>query len=183
MRAAMLTVMPRMVPSWSAAQQHRSGVDAHAHVAAGLAEVAQHALAQASPFVQQGQATVHGALGVILLRPLGAEGGQQVVPRVLQHAAAVGNDDFAATGQHTVHHGADLFRVQALAQRRRPHHVEEQHRHLAQVLHRRLQPRQLGLQRGQRRVDHGVAQQGALRLQRFDGSQQSRLVAHGAVQL
>jgi hypothetical protein len=135
-----------------------------------------HALGKVPALGQQGQAAMHGALGVVFARGLGAEGGQQAVTRVLQHAAAVFGHHAGAAAQQAVHQFVDLLRVQALGQPGRTHHVQEQHRHLAQGLRTRrgldLQLRQPFAQRAERGFDHGVAQQGALRFEGSDGCPQ-----------
>jgi hypothetical protein len=120
---------------------------------------------------QQRQAAQHGAFGVVLVHLLRAEGGQHAVAGVLHHAAAVAVDQAREGGQRRVHHALDVLRLEVLAQRGGAHHIEEQHRHLAQRL-RGLgfgQARAPRTECGQRHLDRLVAQQRALHLQLGDG--------------
>ena len=101
MRAAMLTAMPRMraLGIDAAAEQHAAGVDADAHVEAVVAVRCLHFGAERLAEFEQREAAAHGALGVVLARLVGAEGGQHAVAGVLQHLAAVCLDDGRAARQ------------------------------------------------------------------------------------
>jgi hypothetical protein len=107
----------------AAAQQHAAGVDAHADVEAGVLVGRKHFGAEHFAHFQQGHAAVHGAFGVDFARIIRTEGGLDVAAGLLQHLAAVGLHDGRAARQGVVHHRADGFRVQLLAERGRTHHV------------------------------------------------------------
>ncbi len=94
-----------------AAEQHAAGVDAHAHIEAGMAEAAPHRLALGPAFGQQRQAGVHGALRVVFVRALGAEGREQAV-----------------------HDLVDVLGVEVLAECGGADHVEAQHGDLLEQL-------------------------------------------------
>ena len=172
-----------------AAEQHAAGVDTHPHVHAGVAVLALDLLAECASLGQQGQPAAHAALGVVFARSIGAEHRQQVVARVLQHPATMPADDGGAARQRAVHHARDLLRVEALAQRGRADDVEKEDRDLLQLgcrgagrceCGRRGQPREPFAQRRQRDLDHRVAEQTALRLQRGNaGLQLFQLGCHG----
>ena len=128
MRAAMLTAMPRMLPSASTPPPSSTPPvctptrTLKPSVTVGGLRLPRRALAE----FEQGQAAAHGAFGVVLAGLVGTEGGQHVVAGVLQHLAAVGLDDRGAARQGTVHHGADGFGVEVLGERGRADDVEEQ---------------------------------------------------------
>ena len=124
---------------------------------------------------EQREARAHGALGVVLARFVGAEGGEDVVAGVLEHLAAVRLDDRGAARQRVVHHAADGFGVESLRERRRADDVHEEDADLPQRLRRhridgrrRQQRREPGAQRRHAGVDDGVAEQAALRLEGGD---------------
>jgi hypothetical protein len=154
--------------------QHAPSVDAGADVEVGDAAVAQH---QRRVFVRRldhRQPGAHREFGVVLARRLGTEGGEHAVAGVLQHAPVVGVDRGGEALERAVHHGVDLLGVQALADRGGAHDIDEQHRHLLELLARqvglaqRAQAIELAQQRCQRRVDHRTAENRALRLERGD---------------
>ena len=158
-----------------AAQQHRAGVQPDPHVEARVAVAARHLLARGPALGQQRQAAAHRTFGVVLARFVGAEDGEQVVARVLQHPAAMRLHHRGAARQGAVHDGRDFLRVQALAERGRADHVHEEDGDLLELLghaagHRRRGQggRQCGdarAQRCDRQVDHRIAEQRALRLE------------------
>ena len=103
---------------------------------------------------------------------LGAEGGQHAVAGVLQHAAAVGLRHGGEARERAVHHRVDRLGVELLAHGGGADHVDEQHRHLLQLLCAAAAggaaARPARAQRRQRGVDHRVAEQRALRFERGD---------------
>ena len=74
--------------------------------------------------------------------------------------------------ERAVHHRVDRLRVELLAHRGGADDVDEQHRHLLELLVRRRfgarSAASFAAQRRQRGVDHRVAEQRALRLERGD---------------
>ena len=138
MRAAMLTAMPRMLPSastpppsstppvWTPTRTSKPVVPVR-HADLGAERPAE---------LEQREAAAHGALGVVLARFVGTERGEDVVAGVLQHLAGVGLDDGRAARQRVVHHGADRLGIEALGQQGRADHVHEQDADLAQRLRR-----------------------------------------------
>ena len=159
----------------AAAQQHAAGVDAYADVEAGVAVTGQDFCAKGSAQLQQRQAAVHGALGVVFAGFVYTEGGQDVVASVLQHFAAVGNNHGRAACKRIVHHGADGLRVQLLAEVGGADHVQEQDAHLLESLggfdrscRRGDQCGEPGLQWRHRHVHHCIAKQRTLGFKRLD---------------
>ena len=159
----------------AATQQHAAGVHADANVEAGVAVALKHGLTLRAAFGQQGQAGVNGAFGVVFQGHLGTEDRQQVVAGVLQHLAMVGQHDGGEARQRAVDHRMNVLGVQILTQRGGADDVEKQDAHLLQRLPAlgvrcsRLQREALFAQRGQRGVDHRVADQRTLRFQCSDG--------------
>jgi hypothetical protein len=99
-------------------------VDADADVS--LDERARQDLRSERPAeLEQRQPATHRAFGIVLPGFVRAERSEDVVARVLEHLAVVRPDDGGAAPERVVHHGADLFRVEALAQRRRPDDVQK----------------------------------------------------------
>ena len=123
----------------AAAEQHAAGVDADANVEAFVTVRRPHFGAERLAEVEQGQAAAHGALGVVFLGFVGAEGGQDAVAGVLQDLAGMRLDDGRAACQGVVHDGADRLGVEVLSEGGRADHVEEQDADLPEALcrHRR----------------------------------------------
>ena len=120
---------------------------------------------QQASLLQHGQAGTHGALGIVFPGLVGTEGGEQAVAGVLQHLALLLLHDAGEALQRTIHHGMDVLGVQALGKAGRPDDVQKQHADLAQHLlwgRNRGQSGQPGPKRQERRIDHRIAQQGAL---------------------
>ena len=175
MRAATLTVAPRMLPSASTpppsstvpvcmpARTSKSGrpwrrrtSSAAPCASSMIASPARTALSTSSS-----------------LRCLGAEGGEHAVAGVLQHPAVVRLHDRGEALERAVHHRVDLLGLEMLAHRRGADDVDEQHRHLLELLAHRRPLRalrgQLAPQRRERRVDDGIAERRPLRFERSDG--------------
>ena len=151
----------------AAAQQHRPGVDADAHIEAVVTMAQSDLFALARALRQQCKARVDRALGVVFAGYIGTEHGQQAIARILKYPATVGCHDGGETLHRVVHDGMNVFRIEPLAQRRGANDVGEQNRHLLELLIEFLaaQDGQPEVKRHQRRVDHGIAQRCALRLQ------------------
>ena len=82
-------------------------------------------------------------------------------------------DDGGAASERIVHHGADRLRGRGAGQRGGADHVEEQDGDLLEGLGRfggasGGQRRELGAQAGNGRIDDGITEQRALRLERLD---------------
>ena len=108
------------------------------------------------------------------LRFLGAERREHAVAGVLQDPPVVRSHGRGEALERAVHHGVDVLGLEPLADRRRADDVDEEHRHLLQLLVRRrvvvrLQRRQLAPQRLERKLDDGVPEHRPLRLERGDG--------------
>jgi hypothetical protein len=151
----------------AAAEEDRAGVDADAQV-----ELLQ-ALALAEPRREQRrlgedvEAGADGALGIVLERLVGAEGGEQAVAGVLEDPALARAHELGQADERRVHDGVHLLRVEPLRQLRRADDVhEEDGDGLALLLARASQAkcRELVVERGDRRRDDGIAEDGALRL-------------------
>ena len=134
--------------------------------------------------LEQRQSAAHGALAVVFAAAVGTEDREDVVAGVLQDLAAARFDDDGAAPERIVHHRADLFGVEPLAQRRRSDDVEKEDADLPELLRGGAQrvridreSRELGASRCLHRVDHGVAEHGALSLQGFDA--RLELLSHG----
>ena len=95
----------------TATQQHAASVDADPHLEAGRALLARLLDTGWLANRQQGQATAHGPLGIVLARAVGPKTGQQVVASKLQHSAAMAPDDQGPLAQRTVHHRVYVLRV------------------------------------------------------------------------
>jgi hypothetical protein len=153
----------------AAAEQDMAGVDADPHLEAFLAVGARDPFGLQPRLGEQVEAGEHRALGVVLARGLGAEGGEQAVAGVLQHLAAALHHPGAERLQRRVHDVEQVLGIDGLAERGRADHVEEQHRHLAP-------PRRcaamagllLGEQRRERGIDDRAAEHRSLRLERRD---------------
>ncbi len=151
-----------------AAQQHAAGVQAHAHIEAGVAVGGEYFRAECLAQFEQGQTAAHGALGVVFARLVGAERGQDVVAGVLQDLAALRLDDGRAARQGVVHRGADGFGVEVLGKRGGAHRVQEQDGDLPEALGGRSrcwrggQGAQPGACRCQQRFDDSIPQSRAL---------------------
>jgi len=170
----------------TAAEQHAACVHADAHVEVGHAVLAPHLRRMYFRLLDDGQAGAQGGFDIVLASGLGAEGGEHAVAGVLQHAPAFGLHGGGEEFERAVHHLVDRFRVELLAHGGGADHVDEQHRHLLQLLRRGsdlrcVQRGQLFAQRRQRGVDHRIAEQRTLRLERGDGRGQllRRLRVHG----
>ena len=111
----------------AAAEQHTAGVDADAHVEAGVAVPPQHLRPFAPALLEQGEAGEHRPFRVVLLGALGAEHRQQAVAGVLQDLAAVGRDDRGAAGEQAVDHRLQVLGIELAGERGRADDVEEQH--------------------------------------------------------
>ena len=168
----------------AAAAHHSAGVDAHAGVEAVVAVHAQHVVAAPGSLGQQGQAAVHGALGVVFARAgrvMCAERGLHAVAGIAQHLAAVVRDDVGEGRQCAVDHRLHFFRIQPLDELRAADDIQEQHADLAQAArglgrHRlcggrglRVEHCQALEQGSQRRVHQRIAECRAVRLQFSDG--------------
>ncbi len=148
----------------AATEQHRPGVDAHAHVEAFMPVAQPDLLALRAAFFQHRQAGTHRAFGVVFSCFVGTEHGQQAVAGVLQHAASLGLHPRRELLKGAVHDGVHVFRVQVLAQRGGADDVGKQHGDLFQLLvELALQRINLGPQRSESRVDHDIAEHPALR--------------------
>ena len=158
----------------AATEQHAAGVHADAHVEVGHAMPLAHPRRLLVRRFDDAQAGADRALHIVLAGHLGAEGRQHAVAGVLQHAAAFGLHHRGEALERAVHHGVDRLRIELLADGGGTDDVDEQHRHLLQLLRwRRFRSRRAALgqrlaQRRQRGIDHGVAEQRTLRLQRGD---------------
>ena len=158
----------------AAAEQHAPGVHADAHVEVGHAVLAPHLRRMRLRLLDDGQSGADGGFDVVLAGRLGAEGGEHAVAGVLQHASALGLHRGGEALERAVHDLVDRLGVELLAHGGGADHVDEQHRHLLQLLRRGgdfgcPQRGQLLAQRRQRAVDHHVAEQCTLRLERGDG--------------
>jgi hypothetical protein len=100
----------------------------------------------------------------------GAKDGQQAIPRILEDAALVRLDDRREALERSIDDGVDILGIEPPAQHCGADHVREQDRHGSELLLRRTESGEFGSQRGERRVDDGVAQNGALRLQGGDAA-------------
>ena len=117
MRAAMLTVMPRMLPSASTPPPSNTlpvcMPTRKSNAAAAVLPLDQ--LARRRPSASNEQARAHGALGVVLAGLVSAEHCQQAVACVLQDLAAVRLDDRGAARKRAIHHRVDVLGVELLA--------------------------------------------------------------------
>ncbi len=157
----------------AAAEQHRAGVHADAHVDAGVAVPARERIGMAPALGEQRQAGVHGALRIVFAHLVRAERSEQAVAGVLQDLALMRLDDFRAAREQGVDRGVHVFRIEVLGKRGRADDVEEQHAHLAQRLlgrRRGVERCQFGAQRGERRIGKRAAEHRALVLERRDGT-------------
>ena len=159
----------------AAAEQHRAGVDADAQVEAVEAEASTKAGGERCGLGDDRQAGADRALGVVLERLVGAEHGEQAVAGVLQHATVMRANDCGQPLERAVHDRVDVFGIEPLAELRRADDVHEEHGGGLELLRRAVAvaPRgELFLERRDRHVDDGVAEERALRLQggdcRFD---------------
>ena len=151
------------------AQQHRPGVQAHAHVEARVAVFAPHAVGLQAGFADDEEARQHRVFCIVFAHFVGAESGQQAVARILQHSAVMPIDDVGEARQRGVHHEVDVFRLELAAQRGGTHHIHKQHRHLPQALFRHGAAAQQVDAFAQCRlgqVEHGVVDFAAQALQR-----------------
>ena len=152
----------------AAAQQHGAGVQAGAHREVGQAVAAPDLVRLRFRVFDDRQPGVHRALDVAFAGFLGAERGQHAVAGVLQHPAVVGPHGRGEALESAIHHGVDLLGLETLAHGRGADHVDEQHRHLLELLARRRPVRallrQLTPQRSECRVDHGISERRPLRL-------------------
>ena len=94
----------------------------------------EHPRCKLRHFVDDGQAGADPALGIVFVRLVGAEHGQQAVPGVLQYAALLHLDDGRQAFEHAVHHGMHVFGVELARHVGRADHVHEQHRHRLEPL-------------------------------------------------
>ena len=156
----------------AATQQHGAGVDAGTHVEVGDAVRLTHLWSLPPCFFDDAQACQDCALGIVLVGLVGTEGGQHAVARELEHAPTICSHDCGEAFERAVHHFMDVFRLKLLAHRCRAHHIDEQHRHLFQLLACRRFARAHGdqckPQRRGRGIDHGITQQRSLRFERGD---------------
>ena len=79
-------------------------------------------------------------------------------------------DDRGEALEHTIHDGVDVLGIELPAEPRGLHNVREENRHRLELLLGSAEPVEPGAQGGERRVDHRVAEDGALRLQGGDGA-------------
>ena len=173
MRAAMCTVTPRMLPSASTPPPSRTPPEwMPTRTSKPAWPCRRSTSALRAGLLEQGEAGEHGPFRVVLLGRVGAEHRQQAVAGVLEDLAAVGTDDRGAAGEQAVDHRLQVLGIELAGERGRADDVEEQHADMGEAgrLRRRLalERCELGAQRRDRRVDDGVAERGALRLQRAD---------------
>ena len=157
-----------------AAEQHRAGVHTSAHVEVGHAVARAHCRGLVPRFLDDSQARADSALDVVFTRLLGAERGEHAVAGVLKHAPVMQFHDRGEAFERAVHHGMDVLRTQLLTDRCGADDVDEQHRHLLELLLwrlslPRLQRREFAPQWGERRIDDRVAENPTLRFERGDG--------------
>ena len=117
----------------TAAEQHQPGVGADADVEAGHPVLSLYLRGMPLRRRQQCQAGAHRTFGIVFASPVGTEGREYAVAGVLKHAPAVLVDDGGKALQRAVHHVEQVFGVELPRQRRRAHHVQEQHRDLASL--------------------------------------------------
>ena len=121
----------------TAAEQHQPGVDADADVEAGDPVLSLNLRGMLARRRQPCQAGTHRTFGIVFASPVGTEGCEHAVTRVLKHAPAVFVDDGGKALQRAVHHVEQVLGVELPRQRRRAHDVQEQHRDLAPLWCRR----------------------------------------------
>ena len=150
-------------------QQHRAGVDAHAHAEAGDLQLLQHPLRVLRRGLEDLQTGSHRVHGLVLARADRAEGGLQPVTGKAQYLAAAALHDGCEALQRLTEQFVGILRTDLRQKMRGIGHIDEQHAHLAQALarfhggRRRQRMAAQGLDRG---IDRAVAQRSALRVQR-----------------
>jgi hypothetical protein len=123
-----------------------------------------------SGLVQDPEPGPHGPLGIVLARFDGAEDRQQAVPGVLEDPAVLRLDDRREAPERAVHDGLNVLGLEPTAQPRGFHDIREQNRHRLELLLGYVEASEPGAQRGERRVDDRVTQDGALGLQGGDAA-------------
>jgi len=151
----------------AAAEQHHARMDAGAHPEALDAERPRRPFGMLRRRLDDAQPRVHGLRRVVLAQAQRSERGLQAVAREAQHLAAVGAHDAREALQRVAHQRQRILGAHALEHGGGVGHVDEEHAHLPQagcgaVLHAAAQGAHC-------RVDGGVAQHGALRLELRDG--------------
>jgi hypothetical protein len=173
MRAAMCTVTPRMLPSASTPPPSRTPPEWMPTRTSKPAWPCRRSTSvpRAGPH-RAGRGRRARPVRVVLLGALGTEHREQAVAGVLQDLAAVATDDRGAADEQAVDHRLQVLGIELAGERGRADDVEEQHTDMGEAgrLRRRLalERCELGAQRRDRRIDDGVAERGALRLERGD---------------
>lgn len=149
-------------------QQYRSCADADAHAEPGYAMVRLEPWRQRARLLDQGQATPHCPLGVVLPDAMGAEQREHAVPGIAQHAAFILFDDAAELPECFMKYRAHVFGIKTSGNLGRPHDIEEEHRHHAQRFVATgwcIERVQTLAKRRQCHVDDGISKKRALRLE------------------
>ena len=168
------------------AQQHRAGMDAHAHAEADDAQLLPNPLRMLGGRLQDLQARPHGVRRLVLARAHRAEGGLESVAGEAQHLAAAALHDRREALQGLAEQLVGIGRTDLRQQLCGVGDIDEQHAYLPQALarcRRRERRRGMAAQRLDRSIDRAVAQRGTLPVQQRNRGFQRIDISHGGPML
>ena len=149
-------------------RKHRPGVETGAKLQTVAREDRrQRAGIEAGDYLPHLQGGAHSPPGVVLVGNRRAEEGHQARADVFVHGTAEARDDGVEAGPELAKKQVHFLDRRQILQRAETGHPGEKHRHLlALALSGGAQGGELLLQRGNRRIDDLIAQQGSLCFQR-----------------